>query len=213
MLHLPINSFEQCTFFNLKQLGCKNFTSVDAFCKASLIRTAKETIKGWETQYKTLQNASADSLSLNRIACNELCTTWWDTKPFVYYLQCASFGHGSFEKHKNVCDDIRTTWNVSSPSTGPILWQAKAMRDILANNGGYSIYELLQRRCAPSGLNSIAVLSRSDVQNVLMMCSKSSRYVAMSWLKTSTNAWCTSSRMHESPILPCIFGCKDAKDM
>ena len=225
MLHLPTNSFELSTFFNLKALGCKNFTSVDAFCKASLIRTAKATIKGWETQYKTLQNTAEDTLSLSRVACNELCTAWWDSKPFVYYLHCASFGRGPFEKFKHVCDDIRTTWIFGSPwlpgmqpHTFPprhlrILWQAFAMRDILASDGGYSFYELLQRRCAPLGLNSIAVLSRSDVQNVLNMCSKSPRYVAMSWLKTSTNAWCTSSRMHESPILPCIFGCKDATDV
>ena len=34
----------------------------------------------------------------------------------------------------------------------------------------------------------------------------------MAWLKTITNAWCTSSRMHESVRLPCIFGCKDSAD-
>ena len=31
----------------------------------------------------------------------------------------------------------------------------------------------------------------------------------MCWLKTISNAWHTTTRMHEDVIWPCIFGCND----
>ena len=31
-------------------------------------------------------------------------------------------------------------------------------------------------------------------------------------MKTLTNSWATSHRYHETPLLPCIFGCEDEKD-
>ena len=34
----------------------------------------------------------------------------------------------------------------------------------------------------------------------------------MAWLKTVTNAWCTSYRMHEPELLNCIFGCRGHRD-
>ena len=34
----------------------------------------------------------------------------------------------------------------------------------------------------------------------------------MCWLKTLSNAWHTTSRMHEDVIWPCIFGCTDCTD-
>ena len=34
----------------------------------------------------------------------------------------------------------------------------------------------------------------------------------MCWLKTISNAWHTTTRMHEDVIWPCIFGCNDCVD-
>ena len=34
----------------------------------------------------------------------------------------------------------------------------------------------------------------------------------MCWLKAIAGAWCTTTRMHESVIWPCVFGCKDCPD-
>ena len=36
--------------------------------------------------------------------------------------------------------------------------------------------------------------------------------VAIAWLKTITNAWCTTHRMHEDSRLNCIFGCRTSPD-
>ena len=37
-------------------------------------------------------------------------------------------------------------------------------------------------------------------------------YLSMCWLKAVGGGWTTSIRMHESVLLPCIFGCLDCRD-
>ena len=41
---------------------------------------------------------------------------------------------------------------------------------------------------------------------------KHGTHCAMYVIKTLSNGWLTTYRMHESPKLPCIFGCHDCKD-
>ena len=36
--------------------------------------------------------------------------------------------------------------------------------------------------------------------------------IALKVIKTWLNAWATSRRMHEDPILKCLFGCSDGED-
>ena len=43
------------------------------------------------------------------------------------------------------------------------------------------------------------------------MCTLSPAW-ARALLKTWLNAWSTSSRLHSKPILPCLFGCTNARD-
>ena len=73
-------------------------------------------------------------------------------------------------------------------------------------------YLLLFRRTAPLGLDGKYVISRVDVDNAFFHAKQSAYHDALAWLKTVTNGWCTSRRMHEPVLLPCIFGCSDASD-
>ena len=194
---------------------CRNFASIDAYCKASLIRTANKTIKGWISHWHVLQQAAHDHLSLLSLANGALCTSWWDTKPFVFHLASAYYGLHAFSKYKPICENIQklaTDFSVGSNITQNKSIQAAAQKAIIAHNDGYNFYPLLHRRCSPLGLSSIAVISRTDVQQALSVASDVSHVVAMAWLKTITNAWCTSTRMHEAVSLPCIFGYKDCTD-
>ena len=44
------------------------------------------------------------------------------------------------------------------------------------------------------------------------ICKACSKTVNMCIIKSWSNSWYTSSRLHESPILPCIFGCEGQVD-
>ena len=86
LLHLPTNSFEHRTFFHISQLGCKDFVGVQAFCDASLARTAIKTIRDWQSQYDWLAREAKERLSLREVNEGKMCSQWWDSQPFVYHL-------------------------------------------------------------------------------------------------------------------------------
>ena len=47
ILHLPTNSWERNMFYHLELIDAVSFTSIEEYCRASLIRTANKTILGW----------------------------------------------------------------------------------------------------------------------------------------------------------------------
>ena len=47
---------------------------------------------------------------------------------------------------------------------------------------------------------------------ILQAFSGASSYLSMCWLKAVGGGWTTSVRMHESVLLPCVFGCFDCRD-
>ena len=49
-------------------------------------------------------------------------------------------------------------------------------------------------------------------QKLLHAFSGTSSYLSMCWLKVVGGGWATSVRMHESVLLPCVFGCLDCRD-
>ena len=64
----------------------------------------------------------------------------------------------------------------------------------------------------PLGVSHLGVISPRDVRDALECAKHVNHCTAISWLKTATNAWCTSHRMHETNKLTCIFGCSDLPD-
>ena len=46
----------------------------------------------------------------------------------------------------------------------------------------------------------------------ICICICTSSYLSMCWLKAVGGGWTTSVRMHESVLLPCVFGCLDCRD-
>ena len=49
--------------------------------------------------------------------------------------------------------------------------------------------------------------SRVDFDLVFSFVKDSGTHLCMCWIKTLANAWCTSFRMHEHFLRPCLFGC------
>ena len=47
---------------------------------------------------------------------------------------------------------------------------------------------------------------------ILQTFSNTNSYLSMCWLKAVGGGWTTSIRMHESVLLPCVFGCLDCRD-
>ena len=118
----------------------------------------------------------------------DLCTRWWDTKPFVHHLACVRYGLENFAKYKQICIDMHNTQSDLDKITGQvrsdrpppqISIQARAREAIIAWDGGFDFYPLLLRRSSPLGLPNTAVISRSDVCRALRCAAKISHVDAM----------------------------------
>ena len=75
-----------------------------------------------------------------------------------------------------------------------------------------SLWCLLARRAVTLDIDSLNVITNANLARAFEFAAKCPSHDALAWLKTVTNGWCTSTRMHEAIILRCIFGCKDKKD-
>ena len=73
-------------------------------------------------------------------------------------------------------------------------------------------YLVLHRITCLFGIDREAVISKEDVRAALEVARSVFPNDALAWFKTATNAWCTSSRMHEPVRLDCVFGCRHDKD-
>ena len=210
LFHLPTNSWERNTFAHLHEIGLRNVVSVDSYCRAAMIRTANNTIKGWKKLYDEIVEAAELSLSVSRVASRQLSTEWWDTPPYVQFLNDAYYGKGSY------ADTLQASMSARSAARDP---ENKKSIQAIAHSTINSIrkndeatYMLLFRRTVALGFSSQAVISRQDVCKAFAVATRARPNDALAWFKTVTNAWCTSSRMHEPITLDCIFGCPGCED-
>ena len=78
--------------------------------------------------------------------------------------------------------------------------------------------DLLNRRAAITCIHSVYnnlnpfKLSETFEADYSRICKTCSKTVNMCIIKSWCNSWYTSSRLHESTILPCIFGCEGQDD-
>ena len=56
--HMPPNSFEHKTFFHMPELGAPMLNSSSCMALSSMFRAAHTTIRGWEAQLRSLEDAS-----------------------------------------------------------------------------------------------------------------------------------------------------------
>ena len=207
-MHLPTNSFERSVFANLGQIGCKAFHGIHHYCQATLLRASLKTIIGWDTQWRKLRDLAVDLLPLRLVAEGALCSTWWDTLPFVHHLASAFYGTGSFSSSKAVGVKMHTMYTQDNERN----IQSLAHKALSTETSGYSFYFLFHRRCVPLGISHLGVLSPRDVQDALDCAKLVNHSTSIAWIKTVTNAWCTSHRMHESNKLNSISGCRTSPD-
>ena len=196
-------------FSHLDEIGGKNFSNTEDYCRAAMIRTANKTIE-WSSMHSELVSQAEKNLAVHPFFCGELNNKWWDTKPCVLHL-CNSFhGLGPFSCYKQASALVRKAQ--CDPANKRSI-QAIAFSSLqLLSLKKEARYFLLFRRTSPLGFSHQYIISRSDVDKAFELAKASSYHDAIAWLKTVTNGWCTSDRMHEHVKLPCIFGCKGAPD-
>ena len=208
-IHLPTNAWDRQMFSHLSDIGGTNFSCTEDYCRTAMIRTACKTIK-WSTLHNELVSQAEKHLAIRSFCCGELNNKWWDTEPCVLHLYHSFHGLGPFSRYKQASDLARVAQH--DPKNKESI-QAIAFHSLqLLSLNKETRYWLLFRRTRPLGFSQQYILSRSDVDRAFGFAKASAYHDAIAWLKTVTNGWCTSERMHEVVKLPCIFGCNAALD-
>ena len=175
-----------------------------------MIRTANKTIQNWSSQLLELQQQAEVHLPVSQWSKGQLNPRHWDSQPIVYFLKHAYYGTNEFADTLNASRDARYLLRKPDNKLSVQATSFKAINDL--RDDPESRFQLLFRRCAPSGFANQAVISRPDVLQAFAVAKSAKPKDALAWLKTVTNAWCTTTRMHEPIKFSCIFGCTQEKD-
>jgi len=105
LVHLPTNAWDRQMFSHLDEIGGKNFSNTEDYCRAAMIRTANKTIE-WSSMHELVSQAEKN-LGAQPFFCGELNNKWWDTKPCVLHLYNSFHGLGPFSCYKQASDLAR----------------------------------------------------------------------------------------------------------
>ena len=86
-----------------------------------------------------------------------------------------------------------------------------AVRDLVGDPQRRWI-DLVKKRLRTTFSIGAASIDTVDFGSAFSFCYSVKGHVAMCWIKTVSNGWCTSRRFHEQLRLPCIFGCDNSCD-
>ncbi len=137
----------------------------------------------------------------------------WDTPPLVLNLANADSGLGAPNETAFHLPTVSLKTSLAarhSTPTPPI--QKLAYQHFAGQCVQNNFSKLILRR--------LSVITDADTSHVKQICLKNTfaalnatdAAASMGWLKTISNGWCTSWRMHETIKLPCVFGCFNEND-
>jgi hypothetical protein len=217
LFHMPPNSLDLTHFHQLALAGASAIKPVSCSCQAALYRAAQVTVSGWRIQLDCLDRTFRELMPFAHWSSNVLAPPCWDSPPFVSNLAAALAGssfQSLFLAPSRALPALLSSWK-SPASAGPaarLPVQQIALRAFTSHIVKNTWIDLICRRIKtldPKGAFSPASNCVDNIHECLKKCSK---FVAMSWVKTISNAWTTTYRMHERQLWSCVFGCAECED-
>ena len=86
IFHVPYRALPDRAFFCLHALGSVSVVSAEAYCKASLLRAATKTLRGWQGLHVTLQGVALEHLPFAKVLAVHLAPHFWDSNAIVHSL-------------------------------------------------------------------------------------------------------------------------------
>ena len=226
---LPNACFRHVNFFEVPNFGCPSLRSPYFACCSALFRTAVKTIPHWQKWMKQLRVIQFEVMPFEYVKGDgKLCSSWWDSQPLVCNLEEAFLGFPHLvEAHKGGSSILekfsrqKDTPRVSSvPPPGDPIWSKGSVQKT-----AYSIF-VRESRDIHCQATSIFSLMKTRLPNILKpllvnpdlelifhdICKDFKGSDKLKLIKTYTNAWVSSHRMHEDTKLDCFFGCPALPD-
>ena len=208
ILGIPL-SLDVNAAHGLEYFGGAKIVRASNYMRSCMLRAASKTLSGYEDMHSSLCDlAHGGGVSLQADYHNDIRPPGWQSDAFASHLLRASTGH--------VCGMSQHAPKI-----------AKLFESIARGEGREGrksqqgiFYSLLQSLSPPNWLGTLSrklepqkvTLTSDGVDLMAAELKKLGARISMCVLKTWANAWTTSTRMHESFQLPCIFGCPDCTD-
>ena len=175
------------------------------------------TISGWRVQLECLERTFREHMPFAYWSSNVLAPPCWDTPPFVSNLAAALDGSSFQSRFLRPSRDLPALLSAWKPpaSAGPaarLPVQQIALRAFTSHIVKNTWIDLICRRMKTLDPNCAFSPASNCAENILECLSKCSKFVAMTWVKTISNAWTTTYRMHEQKLWTCVFGCGGCPD-
>jgi hypothetical protein len=211
-------SLDTEAIFDLGHFGGAKLVRMSNYLRSCSCRAALTTVTGYDEMHFELGDAAFLGAPLQDIVQRKYRPQGWDSDAFASNLFRAKRGLGlGLDDHAH---EISALFNKLSSGNDPQN-QGTSRR---GRQGTF--YDLFQTFCKSDWKDTLDrklrfvgpilpvdwTLSPSIDNSVAVACKKAGIRIATAAVKTWANAWCTSSRLHESEVcMRCLFGC-DAKD-
>jgi hypothetical protein len=221
VLHTATNAFRHADYFGLSVAGGPVLKSACAMTRATMFRTAVETLPQWQDWKVQLDEAAILSLPVSRVCNGFKFCEFWDGPPIALSLsesfRCfpgdAKWAPGAREAFQIVSEKRSAAVAVpdrAMPSRVKV--QSIAYRCLMNSAFPNTLQGTVVRRMHKLGILDVSQHSVPEFDNACAIMRKLRKHDAMCVIKTWTNSWSTSYRYHEPILLPCLLGCQEGKD-
>jgi len=201
------------------------FTGVDplsllAYCKSIHYRFAHSEFGYLQSLQKTIASEIGEDLTLDRLSQYRIPSGGLSTPTILESLLNAVNLKGPFEfVHEVGRKHPAHAWLLSYPSSSfPASYKGlqSATRDaFVLNDKIHNMQNALSQKVTTSFGGCVVPLEVSGtwygpLEKLLLCCPL---FYRVCWLKTIAGAWCTSHRLHEERLLPCILGCDERDEI
>jgi len=206
IMGMPL-SLDTNAIFDLDRFGGVKLLRVSCYIKACRLRAATKTVYGYSEMFQELKRYAIDGLPVAEYLRGALIPPGWDGPSFATNLHLASLGLDlGVDQHASAIHELFLSLHNGG----------RGRRSVQA-----AFYTLL-RTFYPSDwgntltrkINVFSCVRLDDgffvsaaFQGIIPVVRKIGMRGACAIIKTWSNAWTTSSRMHEAETLPCVFGC------
>jgi len=217
VLGLCTNALTASTLFAMEAMGGFKLVQPSVMMTASMIRAATKTLSDYDEWHEAISKAALEGLPLASASSGDIVPTGWDSNAFCSNLHQASRGIlQGWPDPETVAGVVNL---VDQYRNGSLKGSCQGrMYKYLHSRIDPDWSDLLNRRAAVTCIHSVYStlnpfqLSETFEAEYSRICKKCSKTVNMCIIKSWSNSWYTSSRLHESPVLPCIFGCEGQVD-
>ena len=213
ILRIPFTALSFTHLTSLADMGGPCVRTATVATKAALIRAASCELSDWVGWYRVLAALALEHNPVRMVLDHRFSPVFWDSQPIACSLARAYFDASSLPLPQTFLPPHAT----APPPLLP-LPLTLATRPIPQSVVSASIrterYKADWRLLVRVRLRDVFGIDQEfDINEICATLRAASPHLAMCWIKTVSNAWTTSRRMHEATQKMCFLGCMAPDDL